>query len=120
MERTGGHVLPLGDLAMDRFSGYSVFGSRGVLGGLGLAAIGAAAILTGQQEACAALGATGVVATTDTSAPFHYTITLHNTGTTDIGSLWFAWTDVPRNYDFLPSTPFGISGPVGWTAPITH
>ena len=66
------------------------------------------------------LAATATISTHSTSAPYDYTITLHNTGTTDIGSLWFAWTDTPHDYDFLPSSPTVTMMPTGWTAPITH
>jgi hypothetical protein len=64
--------------------------------------------------------ATATVSTTSTSAPYHYTITLDNTGTSNIGTLWFAWTDVPLNYDFLPSSPTNIGMPMGWVAPVVH
>src|SRR5262249_22707245 len=46
--------------------------------------------------------------------------TLHNTGDTNIGTFWFAWTDTPANYDFLPTTPSNMSAPAGWVFPITH
>jgi hypothetical protein len=64
--------------------------------------------------------ATATVATSSTSAPYTYTITLHNTGTTNVGTLWFAWTDTPALYDFLPSPPTVMSKPSGWQSPITH
>ncbi|MGN6366967.1 MAG: hypothetical protein ACTHN5_01775 [Phycisphaerae bacterium] len=52
---------------------------------------------------------------TDTS--FQYDITLHNTGTTNVGSFWFAW--VP-GLDFLPSQPLNVQSPAGWTANIIN
>jgi hypothetical protein len=64
--------------------------------------------------------ASATVSTSSTSAPYNYTITLNNTGTTDIGTFWFAWTDTPGDYDFLPSSPTNTVMPAGWIAPITH
>jgi hypothetical protein len=84
-------------------------------------ALGApAALLACSTSAFAALQATAEVNTSQTSAPFTYTITLHNTGTTNIGAFWFAWTDHPADYDFLPTSPTNIVMPSGWVAPITH
>ena len=50
---------------------------------------------------------------------FQYAITLHNTGTTTVGTLWFAWDDVP-DQNFMASAPSAILQPAGWTASITH
>jgi hypothetical protein len=47
-----------------------------------------------------------------TAARFHYSGTLNNTGSTTIGTFWFAW--IP-GYDFLPSGPTNITSPPGWT-----
>ena len=64
-------------------------------------------------------------ATTDfTSSPlnpslFRYDITLNNTGDTTVGTLWFAWDDVP-DQNFMPSVPSAIQTPAGWTSFITH
>jgi hypothetical protein len=68
----------------------------------------------------AGLMASATISTSSMAAPYNYTITLHNTGTTNIGSFWFAWTDVPINYDFLPSSPTVTTMPPGWIAPISH
>jgi hypothetical protein len=70
------------------------------------------------SPAFAALSATAIVSTSSTSSPFSYTINLKNTGDTNIGTFWFAWTNI--GYDFLPTNPTGISGPAGWVDPITH
>lgn len=70
--------------------------------------------------ALGAIKATATISTSSASAPYAYTITLHNTGTTDIGSFWFAWTDVPIDYNFLPTLPTVTGMPTGWIAPITH
>jgi len=67
----------------------------------------------------AALSATATVSTSQTSAPFNYTVTVNNTGDTTIGTFWFAWIPSP-SYSFLPHSPTNISGPSGWLNPISH
>jgi len=57
--------------------------------------------------------ATATISTNQTSAPFNYSLTLHNTGTTNIGSFWLGW--IPGE-DFLPTTPTNILKPSGWSA----
>ncbi len=47
---------------------------------------------------------------------FSYTITLTDTGTTPIGTFWFAW--VPGQ-DYLSARPTVTGSPSGWTATIT-
>ncbi len=42
---------------------------------------------------------------------YHYTITLHNTGTTTIGSLWFAW--IPGE-NFMTAAASSVTSPAGW------
>ena len=66
-------------------------------------------------SAYANLMATATISTNQTSAPFNYQITLHNSGTTNIGAFWFAW--VPGK-DFLPTAPTSIIKPVGWSATV--
>ena len=85
-----------------------------------LVALGVAYLLFSPATAFAGLLATATVSTSSTSAPYDYTISLHNSGTTNIGTLWFAWTDQPMNYDFLPSSPTVTGLPMGWVAPIVH
>jgi hypothetical protein len=48
---------------------------------------------------------------------YQYTITLSDTGSTSIGTFWFAW--VPGE-DFLASSPTSITAPAGWTDAITN
>jgi hypothetical protein len=48
---------------------------------------------------------------------FQYSATLDDTGSTTIGTFWFAW--VPGG-DFLDSSPTNIVTPSGWTALITN
>lgn len=59
-----------------------------------------------------------LVSTTGTQANpvYHYSITVNDTGTTNIGTFWFAW--VP-GADFLPSSPSAVSNPTGWTDTLT-
>jgi hypothetical protein len=85
-----------------------------------LATLGATVLLSMSAHAFAGLLASASISTSSTSAPYNYTIKLNDTGTTNIGTFWFAWTDVPANYDFLPSSPTVTTMPSGWIAPITH
>jgi hypothetical protein len=75
--------------------------------------------LTIASTAVGALSATAIVSTNSSASPYDYTIDLHNTGTTNIGTLWFAW-DAGTDYNFLPTSPTNIVAPSGWTAPISH
>jgi hypothetical protein len=86
----------------------------------GLIILGVALYCFAPAATRAALLATATVATSSTTAPYDYTITLHNTGTTDIGTFWFSWTDTPTFYDFLPSAPTVTNMPAGWVAPLSH
>lgn len=68
--------------------------------------------------ATAAITATGTVTPTSIgSGLYSNTISLQNTGTTTIGTFWFAW--VPGQ-NYLGSAPTGITSPAGWTATVTH
>ncbi len=70
-------------------------------------------------SAFAQLSATAVVSTSSSSAPYSYTIDVHNTGNTNIGTFWFAW-DANSDYNFLPSVPTNITAPAGWADPVSH
>jgi len=48
---------------------------------------------------------------------YDYSITLTNTGTTTIGTLWFSW--IP-GAGFLSETPTNVDSPAGWTDTITN
>src|ERR1700753_1111245 len=67
--------------------------------------------LWGDERAAATLSFTQINTTT-----YHYKITLNNTGTTNVGTFWFAW--VPGE-DFMPTSPTNISSPPSWTSQIT-
>jgi hypothetical protein len=85
-----------------------------------LATLGATVLLAMPSSALADLRASAMISTGSTTAPYDYSITLNNIGTTDVGTFLFAWTDAPANYDFLPSSPTVTGMPSGWIAPVTH
>jgi uncharacterized protein (TIGR03382 family) len=77
--------------------------------------LGSGAVLLASSGAFGQLGGSAIV--TPTPGPgagvWTYAISVNNTGTTPIGTLWFAW--IPgQNYLF--STPSSISSPAGWTS----
>jgi hypothetical protein len=85
---------------------------------VGLTAIGM--ILAAASAASAAESATATVAQTGSGGGlFNYTITLHNTGTTPIGTFWYSWIPFPF-YDFLKSQPTNVGAPTGWVAPVDN
>jgi hypothetical protein len=71
-----------------------------------------------QTRAIAQINAT-VTYTSQQLGPssYQYSITLHNTGTTQIGTFWFGW--IP-GYDFLPSNASNVSSPTGWAGGSIH
>ncbi len=74
--------------------------------------LGMVAALTSTSLA-AGISATATLSETQASAGlYNYALTLNNTGTTSIGTFWFAW--VP-GAGFLTTTPSSISSPAGWT-----
>ena len=53
-----------------------------------------------------------------TSTTYSYSLTLHDTGTTTIGTFWFAWNP---SQNYLLSTPLTTTAPTGWTvAQVSH
>jgi hypothetical protein len=78
----------------------------------GLMMIGAAPALGG-------LAASATISDTQNGSNYNYTMALTNTGTTGIGTFWFAWTPPgdPIEYDFLPSLPTPTGEPAGWVGP---
>lgn len=85
---------------------------------IGLVFVGSAAVLVGGAQG--AISAIADISTSQTTAPYNYTINLHNNGDTNIGTFWFAWTLTPHEYDFLPTSPTNISAPTGWIFPVSH
>ena len=61
--------------------------------------------------------ASATVSGTLAGGAYQYSATLNDTGTTTIGTFWFAW--VPGE-DFLDVSPTNIVTPAGWTAIVTH
>ena len=53
---------------------------------------------------------------TPNGANFNYAIALHNTGTTNIGTFWFAW--IPGQ-DYMANNPISVANPTGWTSAVT-
>lgn len=62
------------------------------------------------------LAGTATISSAPNGGNFDYTLSLTNTGTTNIGTFWFSWTPPgqPFEYDFLPSQPLSTSQPAGW------
>jgi hypothetical protein len=62
------------------------------------------------------LAGTATIFATPDGVNFDYTISLKNTGNTNIGTFWFGWTppNMPTEYDFLPSQPLSSNQPPGW------
>jgi hypothetical protein len=79
-------------------------------------AVGAVVVLSLVFWRIPAYGAIGASATITPSqlgpSSYEYAMTLTNTGTTPIGTFWFAW--IP-GYDLLPRAPTSIISPSGWT-----
>lgn len=69
---------------------------------------GTASVAFGQIYGTATLNGTP-----NGSGAYNYTIQLKNTGTTDIGTFWYAW--IPGEF-YLPTEPSSASAPAGWTA----
>ena len=63
-------------------------------------------------SAAAQTNATGCITYTVNSGVYTYDINLTNTGTTNIGTLWYSW--IPGE-DYLPIAPSSTSSPSGWT-----
>jgi len=86
-------------------------------GGVALAAVAiACACAAAPAAASEAAGAT-FSSVQLSPASWQYSLTLDDTGTTDIGTFWFAW--VPGK-DFMATAPSGIADPAGWSAITTH
>jgi hypothetical protein len=80
---------------------------------IGLTAIGT--ILAAAGAASAAETASATISDTG-SGPFNYSITLHDTGTTTVGTFWYSW--IP-GFDFMKSSPTSVTPPSGWADQIT-
>ncbi len=68
--------------------------------------------------AAAAESASATLTSTELSpTSWQYSVTLNDTGTTNLGTLWFAW--VPGE-NFMSSAPTNITSASSWTARTTH
>jgi hypothetical protein len=79
----------------------------GIVLGLGAISVGHAADGATAQITATPLG----------GGEFDYTITLTDTGTTNLETFWYSW--IPGE-DFMPVAPTNIVSPTDWTANITH
>jgi PEP-CTERM motif len=86
-----------------------------------ISAVVAGVLLGAVTSASGDLLATATISSAPNGGDFDYTISLTDTGTTNIGTFWFAWTPPgqPIEYDFLPSAPLATSQPAGWTGLIS-
>src|ERR1700761_274314 len=82
------------------------------LAALALALAGAAVPAAAAESASATFTSTPLSATS-----WQYSLVLDDTGTTNVGTFWFAW--VPGK-DFLATAPSAITDPSGWSAVTTH
>jgi hypothetical protein len=66
------------------------------------------------KAALAALAATATIASSPNSnGTFHYELVLSNTGSTTIGTFWYAW--IP-GANYMQATPTNVTAPSGWQA----
>lgn len=65
----------------------------------------------------ASLQATATITYTQSGSNYTYHITLNNTGTTTVGTFFFAW--IPGE-DFLKTNPSSVQSPANWTETIFH
>lgn len=76
----------------------------------------ASAVLVAASGAHGALTASASVSGTPIGGGnYHYTVTLLNTGSTTVGTLWFAW--IPGG-NFMATVPTNITSPAGWSAQV--
>lgn len=79
--------------------------------------VGLLAALTSTSLAAGISASATLSDTQPTPGVWNYSITLNNTGTTTIGTFWFAW--IP-GAGFLTTAPSSISSPAGWNAVSTN
>jgi hypothetical protein len=79
----------------------------------GIALVGLLAFALVPAQARGGISATATISSQQLSpSSYQYSLTLTNTGTTAIGTFWFAWFPA---YDLLSTAPTGFSNPAGWT-----
>ncbi len=82
-------------------------------------ACGILVALLGLQSGAAFAGLTATATITETPAgsDYNYAITLQNTGTTTVGTFWYAW--IP-GANYLTTPPLSVTSPSGWSEQVTH
>jgi hypothetical protein len=81
-------------------------------------ALALVAALAGATPLQAQLGASATITSSQVNGTtYHYSLVLHNTATTTIGTFWFSW--IP-GLDFMPVSPANVTFPSSWNAAITH
>jgi len=66
------------------------------------------------HAALAALAATATIASSPNSnGTYHYELVLNNTGSTTIGTFWYAW--IP-GANYMQASPSNMQAPSGWQA----
>src|SRR6476660_2816765 len=72
-------------------------------------------VCLGSQTASAAINASASYTTQQLSpSSWRYSVTLQNTGNTNISTYWFGWVVFPPIYDLLPHIPTNVQAPAGW------
>src|SRR5262249_40831131 len=69
-----------------------------------------AAALTLSAVSSYGQGAMATISYTTAGPNFDYTITLFNSGTTDLNSFWYGWTTSGNNLPSVPTTPLNSLG----------
>jgi PEP-CTERM motif len=68
------------------------------------------------SSAFASLAGMATYTSTPNGPNYNYTITLTDTGTTNIGTFWFSW--IPGQ-DYMANNPILVNNPTGWTSSVT-
>jgi len=84
---------------------------------LGLAALTIACACAAAPAVASEAASATFSSTQLSSTSWQYSLSLNDTGTTDLGTFWFAW--VPGK-DFMSTAPSGIADPAGWGAITTN
>ena len=81
--------------------------------GIGLVVLAASVGLAFQSRASGSPGATARYSATQLGpGQYQYAITLTDTGTTPIGTFWYAWSPAGN---YLPSPPSQVASPLNWS-----
>ena len=83
----------------------------------GLVAFAIAAACAAAPAAASEAASATFASTQLSPTSWQYSLALDDTGTTNLGTFWFAW--VPGK-DFMSTAPSAIADPAGWSAITTH